>query len=152
MKRSVPARRTSRYALKALRIVEDIGLIIIAGATVIAGYQEVRVMVEAGRVALGDLLLMFIYLEVLTMIGLYFDSGQLPVRFPLYIGMVALTRYLILDMKDMDLWRMVGVSASVVLLALAVLLIRYGHVRYPYRGDSLAAREARAPIAKPITK
>jgi len=149
MKRGSPTRRTSRYALKALRVVEDVGLIIIAAATVIAGYQEVRVMVEAGRVALGDLLLMFIYLEVLTMIGLYFDSGQLPVRFPLYIGIVALARYLILDIKDMDVWRMVGVSGSVVLLALAVLLIRYGHVRYPYREDTLAAREARGPIKRP---
>jgi phosphate starvation-inducible membrane PsiE len=43
---------------------------------------------------------MFLYLEVLAMIGQYFKSGQLPVRFPLYIGMVALARYLILDIKD----------------------------------------------------
>lgn len=149
MKRGAPIRRTSRYALKALRVIEDAGLIIIAAATVIAGYQEVRVMFEAGRVALGDLLLMFIYLEVLTMIGLYFDSGQLPVRFPLYIGIVALARYLILDVKDMDLWRMVGVSSSIVLLALAVLAIRYGHVRYPYREDDIAARQARAPTVHP---
>lgn len=125
-------RRTSRYAGMTLRVVEDVGLAIIGIATIVAGWHEVQVMLTAGRVTLADLLLMFIYLEVLTMVGLYFESGKLPVRFPLYIGMVALARYLILDMKDMDLWRMVGVSGSIVMLALAVLAIRYGHVKFPY--------------------
>ena len=138
-------RHVSRYAATALRWVEDVGLVIIALATVVAGVLEVRVMVLAQKVSLADLLLMFIYLEVLTMVGLYFESGKLPVRFPLYIGMVALARYLILDMKDMDVWRMLGVSAAVLLLALAVLAIRYGHVRFPYPEDEAAAREPRAP-------
>jgi hypothetical protein len=63
-------------------------------------------------VALADLLLMFLYLEVLAMIGQYFKSGQLPVRFPLYIGMVALARYLILDLKEMSEWRMLAVAGG----------------------------------------
>ena len=138
------SRRTSRYAAIVLRVIEDIGLSVIGIATIIAGGQEVGVMVSAGKVTLADLLLMFIYLEVLTMIGLYFESGKLPVRFPLYIGMVALARYLILDMKDMDLWRMVGVSASIVMLAIAVLAIRYGHVRFPYQEDDAGIRKPRA--------
>ncbi len=137
------ARTTSRYAGLALRFIEDIGLAVIGAATVVAGWQEVQVMLHAGKVTLADLLLMFIYLEVLTMVGLYFNSGKLPVRFPLYIGMVALARYLILDMKDMDLWRMVGVSGSIVLLALAVLAIRYGHVRFPYVEEEARARKSR---------
>lgn len=137
------ARTTSRYAGLTLRFIEDIGLVIIGIATVVAGWHEVQVMIHAGKVTLADLLLMFIYLEVLTMVGLYFESGKLPVRFPLYIGMVALARYLILDMKDMDLWRMVGVSASIMLLALAVLAIRYGHVRFPYWEDDIKARQSR---------
>ena len=136
-------RRVSLYATTGLRVVEDLGLVIIAIATVIAGAYEVRVMVLAQKVTLADLLLMFIYLEVLTMVGLYFESGKLPVRFPLYIGMVALARYLILDMKDMDLWRVLGVSGSIVLLALAVLAVRYGHVRFPYAEDPAAMRPGR---------
>jgi len=76
------------------------------------------------------------------MVGLYLESGQLPVRMPLYIGMVALARYLVLDMKEMDVWRMVGVSASVLVLALAVLVVRYGHVRFPYgRERKIDSRE-----------
>jgi protein PsiE len=119
----------SRFALNA---IEDLGLVVIALAAIVAGVQEVLLMIEAGRVTLADLLLLFIYLEVFTMVGLYFESGQLPVRMPLYIGMVALARYLILDMKEMDAWRMIAVAAAVLLLALAVLVIRYGHVRFPY--------------------
>jgi protein PsiE len=135
-------RPVSRYAGLTLRAAEDIGLAVIGLATIVAGWQEVQSMLAAGKVSLADLLLMFIYLEVLTMVGLYFESGKLPVRFPLYIGMVALARYLILDMKDLDVWRMLGVSLSIVLLAAAVLAIRYGHVRYPYLEDGTSTRHA----------
>jgi protein PsiE len=86
-------------------------------------------------VALADLLLMFLFLEVLAMIGQYFKFGQLPVRFPLYIGMVALARYMILDLKEMSEWRMLAVALAIFLLTISVLAIRYGHVRYPYRED-----------------
>ncbi|MDP2134157.1 MAG: phosphate-starvation-inducible PsiE family protein [Sulfuritalea sp.] len=120
----------------SLDIVEYAGLLVIAVATTIAMYQEAMVMIEARRVSLADLLLMFLYLEVLAMIGQYVKSGQLPVRFPLYIGMVALARYLILDLKEMNEWRMLAVTAAIFLLTVAVLVIRYGHVRYPYREDA----------------
>lgn len=122
----------TRGGMKALRWVENLGLIVIAIATVVAGVQEVGVMIEHRSVQLADLLLLFIYLEVLTMVGLYLQSGQLPVRMPLYIGMVALARYLVLDIKEMDVWRMLAVSSSVLVLAIAVLVIRYGHTRFPY--------------------
>lgn len=132
-----PANHIQRYGRKAVGAVEVLGLFVIAIATVIAAAQEVGLMVDAGRVSLGDLLLLFIYLEVVAMVGLYLESGQLPVRLPLYIGMVALARYLILDMKGMNEWRMLAVSASVLLLALAVLVVRYGHVRFPYDGREI---------------
>jgi protein PsiE len=89
-------------------------------------------MIGAGRVTLADLLLMFLYLEVLAMIGQYFNSGQLPVRFPLYIAMVAMARYVILDLKELTEWRMLAVSSAILLLTVAVLVIRYGHTRFPY--------------------
>lgn len=120
---------------RLLAYVEHVGLMVIAVATVVAMTEEVLLMISAGHVRLADLLLMFIYLEVLTMVGLYYNSGKLPVRFPLYIGMVALARYLILDMKEMDVWRMLAVAVAIGVLALSVLLIRYGHVRYPYSED-----------------
>lgn len=137
--------RTARFAQYALEIVENIGLMVISIATVVAGYQEIMVMVENAKVSLADLLLMFLYLEVLTMVGLYYNSGKLPVRFPLYIAMVALARYIILDIKDLDEWRMLAVSGSVLLIAVAVLLIRYGHVRFPYVEDAARTTSSSQP-------
>jgi protein PsiE len=92
-------------------------------------------MINNQAVTLGDLLLLFLYLEVLTMVSLYYSSGKLPVRFPLYIAMVAMARFIILDMKELDIWHMVGVAGSILLIAIAVLVIRYGHVRFPYSED-----------------
>ena len=127
--------RIRRFFSSGLDGIEYVGLLVIAFATTVAGYQEVAGMIEARHVTLADLLLMFLYLEVLAMIGHYFKSGQLPVRFPLYIAMVALARYMILEVKDMNEWRMLAVAASIFLLTLAVLAIRYGHVKFPYRED-----------------
>lgn len=118
-----------------LAFVEHVGLLVIAIATVFAMTNEVVTMVNARQVALSDLLMLFLYLEVLAMVGLYYRSGKLPVRSPLYIGIVALARYLILDIKSMDDLRMIAVTGSILILALAVLLIRFGHVRFPYPSD-----------------
>lgn len=124
-----------RFFSSGLDIIEYAGLLVIGIATTVAMYHEVMTMIEAHRVQLADLLLMFLYLEVLAMIGQYFKSGQLPVRFPMYIAMVALARYLILDIKEMNEWRMLAVAMAIFLLTLGVLAIRYGHVRFPYRED-----------------
>ncbi|MBS1247124.1 MAG: phosphate-starvation-inducible [Proteobacteria bacterium] len=122
----------SHLGIRLITLVEYAGLLAVAIATVIAFWQEIAVMLDARTVRLADLLLMFIYLEVLAMVGVYLQSGQLPVRIPMYIGMVALARYMVLDMKEMDAWRMLAVAGAVLLLAVAVLVIRYGHVRFPY--------------------
>ena len=133
MRTNNPAfRRMHQVFVGGLDLVEYAGLLVIGFATTVAMVQEVQVMFEARRVTLTDLLLMFLYLEVLAMAGRYLKTGQLPVRFPLYIAMVALARYMVLDGKDMTEWRMVGIAASILLLTLAVLVIRYGHLKFPY--------------------
>ncbi len=124
----------THHAISVLGFIEYLGLAVITIATIIAGIHEVGIMIEAGTVTLGDLLLMFLYLEILAMVGLYFQSGRLPVRFPIYIAIVALARYLVLDMKNLDAYRIIGVTAAILLLTLAVLAIRYGHIRFSY-GD-----------------
>jgi protein PsiE len=125
-------RTIQEFNQQLLSLVEHIGLLVIAIATVIAMTSEVMTMVRAMQVTLADLLLLFLYLEVLAMVGAYYRSGKLPVRFPLYISMVALARYLVLDIKGMEDWRMLAITASILLLTLAVLVVRIGHVRYPY--------------------
>ena len=120
----------------SLTVVQDIGLIIVGIATIFAFGVEVMVMVDNRAVMLADLLLLFIYLEVLAMVVIYLKSGQLPIRIPLYIAIVALARYMILDMKAMDSWRMLAVAGAALIMAITILVIRYGHVRYPYESGS----------------
>ncbi|MBI3772058.1 MAG: phosphate-starvation-inducible PsiE family protein [Gammaproteobacteria bacterium] len=117
---------------KALRLIEYGGLFIITIATLVAGGQEVYRMILDAKVTLADLLLLFLYLEVIAMVAVYLDSGKLPVRMPLYIAIVALARYLALDIKALDPWSIIAVAAAITVLAGAVLMIRYGQLRFPY--------------------
>ena len=120
------------FRKRVLEIVEQAGLGLILLATVIAIGQEVWVIVLKQRVDLADLLLLFIYLEVVAMVGIYFESHSLPVRFPLYIAIVALARYMILDSKTMSWERLLGIAGGILIIARAILVIRIGHVRFPY--------------------
>ena len=124
--------KINRIGHVALVWAQDLGLLIIAISTVVAVGIEIKVMWDNGTVMLADLLLLFIYLEIFAMVSIYLDSGKLPVRMPLYIAIVALARYLILDMKGMDVWKVIGVSGAALVLAITVLVIRYGHLKYPY--------------------
>lgn len=117
---------------QALTWIQDIGLLIIAIATIIAIGIELLTMIEQRHVSLADLLLLFIYLEILAMASIYLKSGKLPVRIPLYITIVALARYMILDMKNLDTWRILAVAGAVLIIAFAILVIRYGHNNFPY--------------------
>lgn len=117
---------------KTLAIVEDISLIIISISTVIAMIFEIGTMIKAMDVTLSDLLLLFIYLEVLAMASIYLKSGRLPVRMPLYIAIVAMARYMILDMKNLDTLRMLGLAGAILILAISVFVVRYGHTKFPY--------------------
>lgn len=127
-----------RYGIRAVRLVEDIGLSLILVSILVAGGIEVQHMWVQRNVMLEDLLLMFIYVETMTMVKVYWESGKLPVRMPLYIAIVAVARYLIIDIKEMDSIRTVAVSGSILLLAIAVLIVRWGHVKlqYPVSTDS----------------
>lgn len=101
-------------------------------------------MFAAWTVTLADLLLLFICLEVLAMVAAYLGSGKLQVRMPLYIAIVALARQMILDMKSLDTWRMLGVAGALLLISCAILVVRYGHTRFPYREKDSNGRVARA--------
>ena len=138
-------RRANGLLLGGLTLVEYVGLIVIGFATTFAMIEETAGMIRSTQVTLADLLLMFLYLEVLAMIGAYFRSGQLPVRFPLYIAMVAMARYIILDIKELTELRMLAVSGAILLLTVAVLVIRYGHTRFPYREGQAEDAEIPTP-------
>ena len=117
---------------RGLGLVEQAVLITIAMATIFAVFQAIAHIWQARAITVGDLLLLFLYLEVMSMLNHYLGSGNLPVRYPLYIGIIALARFLVLDVAEIDAFRMIALSSSIFLIAIAILIIRYGHVRFPY--------------------
>lgn len=110
---------------QALSITQDIGLVIVAISTIVAIGIEIGLMLDNQFVSLSDLLLLFIYLEVLTMVAVYYKSGELPIKIPMYIAIVALARYLILDMKNFETWRILGVASAILVIGLAIVVIHY---------------------------
>ena len=126
----------SKLAQHGLTIVGQTVLIVIAVSTIFAVMQEINHVWEAGTIAVGDLLMLFLYLEVMSMLNHYLGSGNLPVRYPLYIGIIALARFLVLDIKEIDAFKMFALSGSILLIALAILIVRYGHVRFTYTEDN----------------
>lgn len=121
-----------KHGIRVARLVEDVGLSIVLLATLVAGGIEINHMWVQKNVMLTDLLLIFIYVETVTMVKVYWESGKLPVRMPLYIAIVAIARYLIIDIKDMEAVRVIAISSSILLIAIAVLIVRWGHVKLPY--------------------
>lgn len=90
-------------------------------------------MVEKGHVTVDDILLLFIYLELGAMVGIYFKTNHMPVRFLIYVAITALTRLLISDVShhhrpDMGV---VYISGAILLLALAILVVRFASSRFP---------------------
>ena len=107
---------------KYIHYAERSLLVFIAFATVFATVQEIIVLVDNKRVLLEDLLLLFIYTEVLGMVAAFYRSNRIPVTLPLFIAMTALARLIILQGKDpSDLLYEAG---AIVLVALACLIIR----------------------------
>jgi len=131
-----------RHGIRVARLVEDVGLSIILLATLVAGGIEIRHMWVQQNVMLTDLLLMFIYVETVTMVKVYWESGKLPVRMPLYIAIVAIARYLIIDVKDMEALRILAIASSILLITVAVLVVRWGHVKFPYPPSRDADRDS----------
>jgi protein PsiE len=125
---------------KVIMVIEHVGLLIVLGAALFAGTQEIVAMWHSGSVGVSDLLLLFIYLEVVTMSSVYWRVGRLPVRIPLYIAMVALSRHLILNTEEVSPWAVLAESSAILILALAVLLVRYGHIHMPYTDEGGTGR------------
>ncbi|MGF1910294.1 phosphate-starvation-inducible PsiE family protein [Vibrio kasasachensis] len=122
----------SRPFLKIFHILEAILLVAITLATVWAMVEEFVHIYVQRRVQLTDILLMFIYLEVLAMVGQFVMNGKIPVRYPIYIAMMAIARYITLGMKELDSVMIVWLSLAAFMLAAATLIIRVGHHYWPY--------------------
>ena len=104
------------------------------GATIVwAAVFSFIGMVEREGATISDILLLFIYLELGAMVGIYFKTNHMPVRFLIYVAITALTR-LLLELISVEHKSDLGiliVSGSILVLALAILAIRYGSNRFP---------------------
>src|SRR5271165_6977815 len=110
-----------------------LGLFAIGGATVWAAGAAFYGMLQRGSPTIEDLLLLFIYLEIGSMVGIYFRTNHMPVRFLLYVVITALTRHMIGFVQEQsggDLGVLI-LAVATLILALAVLVIRFTSNRYP---------------------
>ena len=111
--------------MNSIKIIEKGLLGVIALLTIVATIQEIVTIYMVGKVNLPDLLLLFIYTEVLGMIGVFYMSNKIPITLPLFIAMTALSRLIILQGKDMDPSALVYEASAILLIAIACLIIRY---------------------------
>ena len=94
---------------------------------------EIIALFPKGGASIEDILLLFIYLELAAMVGIYFKTNHMPTRFLIYVAITVLTRLLVVDVQehhDPDLG-IVYICGSILLLALANLVVRYGSSRFP---------------------
>lgn len=110
-----------------------LALFAIGGATVWSAVDHFLIMATAGRDKVADILLLFIYLEIGAMVGIYFKTSRMPVRFLIYVAITALTRLLISvinETHDANL-TVIIITSGILLLAIAELVLRFGSVNFP---------------------
>jgi protein PsiE len=112
-----------------------VGLFTIGAAILWASVAECIEIVRHGGPRIKDILLLCIYLELGAMVGIYFKTKKLPVRFLLYIAITALTRVLAIDIKSMEDQHRIFITIAILLLALSVLVVCIGSDRFPGKGS-----------------
>jgi protein PsiE len=138
---------TSRNALmdkfgnSMVALFHRIALFGIGAATIwAAGVTFVSIFMQS-HASIGDLLLLFIYLEIGAMVGIYFETNHMPVRFLLYIAITALTRHMvdIMSHSPININEMIAVAVSTLLISLSVLIVRYTSARFASKTDDMGA-------------
>ena len=112
---------------KITKNLQLILLSIILISTVIAVGIEIKTMFLEKSVTLADLLLMFLYLEVLAMVRVFWDQQSISITLPLLIAITALSRFIILQGKEMDPSGLVYEAVAIVLIAAAIVILRLRH-------------------------
>tara|TARA_Y100000389_G_scaffold163888_1_gene167340 strand:+ start:348 stop:728 length:381 start_codon:yes stop_codon:yes gene_type:complete len=112
---------------KIAKYLQLILLSIILISTVIAVAIEIKAMILNQSITLADLLLMFLYLEVLAMVRVFWDQQSISITLPLLIAITALARFIILQGKEMDASALVYEALAIVLIASAIVILRLRH-------------------------
>jgi phosphate starvation-inducible membrane PsiE len=119
-----------RHGDALVRGFQIVALFVIGATIVWSAAHDYFDMVRAGRAGLDDILLLFIYLELGTMVGIYFKTDRLPVLFLLYVAITALIRFLVVDIKDLPVTSLLVSTGSILVLSLAVLVLQIAASRF----------------------
>ena len=115
---------------QAIRNIQLVAVVAVLIATIIAFFVELTLMYETKTVGLADLLLMFIYIEVLGLVRSYWESRAVRVIYPLVIAITALSRYIILQDKESDPTNLIYLASAILIVSLATVVIRFRRSKY----------------------
>lgn len=127
-----------RLGHRLVRAFHLLALFIIGATIAWSAAKAYTGMIVTGHATLHDILLLFVYLEMGAMVGIYFQTDELPVEFLLYIAITVITRSLV-DVEELEDSRVLVVTGAVLVLAIAVVLLRFG--AFKFRSDSREATE-----------
>jgi len=122
-------------------LLEKIVLSILIICTIIAIGMELQEMVINSKVTLADILLLFIYIEIIGMIKEYWISKVIRMSYPLFIAMTALARMIIMQRKDVDPSAYVYESVAILIIAIAIVVLRVRHMDILNRNKNKSSDE-----------
>ena len=114
----------------AIRNIQLVAVIIVLVATIIAFLLEIIKMYEIKNVTLADLLLMFIYIEVIGLVRSYWETRSVRITYPMIIAITALARFIILQDKDQDPTNLIYISLAILIVAIATVIIRFRNSKF----------------------
>jgi len=136
--------RAERFAEKGEGVAEKLGnymvdgfqylALFVIGATIVWSAASTYMgLVGKGAASVDDILLLFIFLELGAMVGIYFKTNRLPVQFLLYVAITVMTRSLAstLSITDMTDQRLFAITGAILMLAIAVFVLRYASHKFP---------------------
>ena len=113
-----------------IRNIQLTAVLFVLVSTIIAFLLEIREMYENRNIELADLLLMFIYLEVIGQVKSYWETRSVRITYPLVIAITALARFIILQDKESDPSNLIYISIAILIVAIATVVIRFRNSKY----------------------
>jgi protein PsiE len=128
-------------------IFHYLALFVIGGTIFWSAVVEYMGIMQQGHAGLKDILLLFIYLELGAMIGIYFKTHRLPVQFLIYIAITALARHLVIDMQKVTeqfhIFLIIAIVLAILVLSLSILIFAYTAKHYGRPEDNLSREETK---------
>ena len=114
----------------SIRNIQLVAVVIVLISTIIAFFLEMKEMYDNKDITLADLLLMFIYIEVIGLVRSYWETQSVRITYPLIIAITALARFIILQDKESDPANLIYISLAILIVAIATVIIRFRNSRY----------------------